>query len=271
MLKRIVTVFLVLITLLSVLALPMSYAQSGGAEYAFHVKGGTVKSAGADGLNELLAAFTGEDGTPYAQKVEGKENAIELVENIVLDAPVRITNGSYRIYGRYLSIYRGFDGQEPMFLILGIGQNASSLVFEDSGTGEWSTPNLTLDGNSSEFPNASTGMIMLKGRASLTVNKGVLMTNSSTSAYGGAIYAELAEEGFERSPLAPQVELDNCMITNCYAQLGGGAIAMLAYYSGTDGGRLSITNSILKNNRSDSTEVNGLGGAVYSVGGDVKM
>ena len=271
MFKKILVFLLVLAAIFSLMSVPICYAASEGAEYAFHVKGGVVKSGGSEGLNELLAAFTDTDGNAYAQKVEGKENAIELMESVVLDAPIKILNGSYKIYGRYLSVYRGFEDSDPMFLIAGVGENAASLTFEDSGTGEWTTPSLTVDGNSSQFPNSQTGMIMLKGRASLTVNKGVLMTNSSTSAYGGAIYAELNEEGTDRSPTGPKIVLDNCMFTNCSAHLGGGAVAMLAYYSGTNDGSLEIKNSVFKSNTSDSTEVNGNGGAIYAVGGTVTL
>ncbi|MBR2474538.1 MAG: hypothetical protein IKB51_05875 [Clostridia bacterium] len=266
MLKKVISVVLVVIAVISLFTFTASASQAEGIDYAFHVKGGSVEN-----LDGLIEAFTAHDGTPYARKVEGKENEIELIESVVLDAPIEISKGAYKIHGRYLSVYRGFDGTEPMFLIAGIGENSAALTFEDSGNGEWTVPSLIIDGNSEEFPYASTGMIMMKGRAKLTVNKGVLLTNSSTAAMGGAIFAELDIVGLEKSPDIPEINLDNCMITECKAVMGGGAVAIIAYDRGVNGGILNINNSVLKNNSSGSNEFNGIGGAIYSVGGDVTV
>jgi len=267
MLKKVISVALVILAVIPLFIFPANAASAEGIDYAFHVKGGSVEN-----LDELIAAFTADDGTPYARKVEGKENEIELIESVVLDAPIKIFNGAYKIHGRYLSIYRGFDnGIEPMFLIAGIGEKSAALTLENSGNGDWTTPSLTIDGNSEEFPYASTGMIMMKGRAKLTVNKGVLLTNSSTTAMGGAIFSELGIAGNGNSPDIPEINLDNCMITNCKAVMAGGAVAMNAYESGVEGGVIDIKNSVLKNNSSNSSEYNGMGGAIYSVGGEVTV
>jgi len=266
MLKKVISVAIVILAVIPLFIFPVNASSAEGVDYAFHVKGGSVES-----LDQLIEAFTDSEGTPYAQKIEGRGNEIELMESVVLDAPIQIFKGEYKIHGRYLSVYRGFDGIDPMFLIAGLGDKSAGLILEDGGSGDWNDPVLTINGNKDAYPYAEAGMIMLKGRARLTVNKGVLLTNASTYGMGGAIFAELTVEGMENSPDIPEIHLDNCMITDCSAVIGGGAVAMNAFEGSVSGGVLTVNNCTLKNNSSDSSELNGMGGAIYTVGGEVKI
>lgn len=262
----------VLSVLVSLIAFPVGAAGASGMDYAYRIKGGSVKN-----IDELIAAFTdvreGKEGIVYAKKVAGKENTVELTESVILTAPITITNGSYTIIGKYSTIYRGFDdGQNPMFLLVGRGDSAVKLTLEESGDdSNWTTPSLTLDGNSEAYSNSSVGMIMMKGRAVLEANKGVHFTNSSTYGYGGAIYAEIDESGTERTPLIPEIHLRNCKITDCKAEMGGGAVALAGYYSGTNGGLVEMKKVTLENNSAGSAEYEGGGGAIYSIGGEIKL
>ena len=245
-------------------------AASSGMDYAYPVKGGIVKN-----VDELIAAFTdtreGKEGKVYARAVAGKENTVELTADVILKAPIQITEGVYKLLGRHATVYRGFEGVGCMIEIVGLGNKASGLILENEDTGEWSTPLLTLDGNRAQYPLSPLGIITMKGRTSLTVNKGVLMTGASSVTYGGAIFAEIDEFGTERTPLIPTVKLDNCRIENCHSEAGGGAVALVGYYSGTNGGELSLKNVTLKNNTANGSELYGKGGAIYSVGGTLEL
>ena len=268
--RKIIVLLLIIAVFFSVISLPVSAAQAEGMDFAYRVKGGTVNS-----VDDLIKAFTdirpGKEDKVYAKKVEGKENTVELTESVILNAPIMIYSGTYKLHGRHSTIYRGFAGTGSMIMLMGIDEKSAGLILENEGEGEWTNPFLTLDGNADDIPNAPGGLISVSGRATLTVNKGVVFTNSSTATYGGAIFAEIGETGTERTPLIPTVNLNNCRIENCYAGMGGGAVGLLGYYSGTNGGTVSMKNVTLKGNHSDGGEVNGMGGAIYAEGGEVKL
>ena len=259
MLKKALIITTVLAILLSGLAFPISAAKAEGIDYAYSVKGGAVNN-----VDELLAALTSESsGKTYGVYENG---VIRLTASIILKKPIEIKNGSYTLYGRGVTVYRGFSGAAMFYM----SSNAETDVGLTLKGGNSTELQLKINGNSEEFPAESQGMVFMAGRTKLHAEN-VTFTNSSTEAYGGAIYAEIAETGYERTPLPPEIVLNNCKITNCTAYAGGGAIAMNAYYSGTDSGSITLENVELKGNKSCGADYYGYGGAIYSYGGMVEL
>lgn len=259
MLKKALIITTVLAILLSGLAFPISAAKAEGIDYAYLVKGGAVNN-----VEEFLAALTSESsGKTYGVYENG---VIRLTASIVLKKPIEIKNGNYTLYGRGVTVYRGFSGA-AMFYMSSNAETDIGLTLKGENATELQ---LKINGNSEEFPNESYGIVFMAGRTRLQ-GENVTFTNSSIEAYGGAIYAEVAETGYERTPLTPEISLKKCRIINCTAYAGGGAIAMNAYYSGTNSGSVALEDVELKGNKSCGADYYGYGGAIYSYGGEVKL
>lgn len=268
MLKKIISVIFAVIIIASVMSVS-SYAASG-IDYAYDVKGGTVKN-----VDELIAAFTDDKGVAHAELLDDERypNTVILRSSVKLKSMVAITKGSYTIIGGGCTVYRDFDGG-AMFLVYGmadsVGLSLGNIVSNDS----WQEENfqLTIDGNRENYPYAYQGLIAVIGKASLAVNSRVILKNSSSSDFGGAIYAEVGEmQGYDRTPLAPEVSIKNAIISDCDALLGGGAVALNGYLSGTNDGSVSIERTTIRRCYAKNEEKSGKGGALYSVGGTLNV
>ena len=170
--------------------------------------GGTV-----DSLEKLIEAL-GADNV----KLSSDSTVVYLSKNIILNAPIDIVSGTYKIVGRGHTIYRGFvdgalfqlttnalsdkDGNPIDLPVLILGKE---IKLEDQ---DLEDPDLILDGNSQAFKEEVNGsLIALLGKATLTVNPGVIMTNNHSCAPGGAIYLESFGLGTEVSPLDPTLNI----------------------------------------------------------------
>ena len=266
MLKKIISVIFAVIIIASVTSV-CTYAASG-IDYAYDVKGGTVKN-----VNELIAAFTDDKGVAHAEIDESFPNTVRLRSSVKVKSTVAITEGSYTIIGGGCTVYRGFD-DGAMFLIYGMEKSVGLSLGNVESNDSWQEENfqLTIDGNKENYPYAYQGLIAVIGNASLTVNSRVILKNSSSSDLGGAIYAELCEaQGYERTPLAPQVNIKNAIISDCEALLGGGAVALNGYLSGINDGSVSIEGTTIRRCNVKNEEKSGKGGALYSVGGTLNV
>lgn len=262
-LKKISVLAVVTVMLFLLLMIP-SFA-SGHMEYANEAPGGVVSNA-----DEFIAAL----GKENAVKVS--ENEIKLINSVVLESTITITNGTYTLNSLGCTIYRGFE-QGALFLLDGstISQRPSLSFGRVNAemTASGIEPDLTIDGCKELYPKAEGSLIMLKGSAVLNVYGRILLTNAANAMMGGAIFAEIGtqDEGDYNTPLEPTVNLKNCKIEKCSAEMGGGAVAFIGYYNMIDVGFLSIQNVSFTGNTSVNELGMGAGGAIYSVGGTVNV
>lgn len=249
--------------LISILMMP-SFA-AGKMDYANDAPGGTVTNA-----DEFVAAL----GKENAIKVS--ETEIKLVNSVIIQKTIEITNGNYKLSSLGCTIYRGFEKGSLFFL------NGSSLsqrpslsigVANAEMIGDGIEPNLTIDGCKDLYPAADGSLIMLKGGATLNVYGSTLLTNAYNIGMGAAIFAELGmhSEVDYSTPLEPNILLKNCVIEKCSAELGGGAIAFVGYYDSVNVGNLNIQNVNFTENTSTNEMGVGAGGSVYAVGGVVNI
>ena len=264
--KRILTAmcFFAVIVFVSVLKINAA----SGIDYAYSVKGGKVTNA-----DELVMAFTDANGNAHAEKID--EYTVKIKNNVILTAPIHITAGSYTLTGGGSTVYRGFYGGPLVMLDGSEDAEAPSLTLEtDIGSEEWNEANfrLCIDGNSENYPDSEYGLIMVRGNAKLSVNGRVVLKNSSTVSVGGAIFAEIdVREGVEKSPLSPEVTVNNARIVNCSAMSAGGGIAFSGYFEGVNGGKLTVSNTVMTGNKSHNVDKVGMGGAIYTYGGEAEI
>ena len=255
-----------LIALVSVIALSCIFAfpvfADGEASYAEVAPGGSVSS-----IEDVATAFGGEENV--TARAEGEEIRIYFEKSIKLLSPVVIKSGTYRIFGRDCSLFRGFENGS-LIVLDGSDGNGPKLIIEEKSLTDWETGKtaiFTFDGNKSDFPTAKGALITVKGNGRLTLDGKVLFKNALSTELGGAISVEAVQNG--DGYFSPSVSLNYCKITECYSLVGGGGIALVGGKNGE--GEVILTDVIMEKNEAVSTGKSAKGGALYVSGGTVKL
>lgn len=249
----------IFVCFLTLLVGSLSAFAYGNIDYANDAPGGNVAN-----IDEFIKAL-GEDNA-----IKVSETEIKLINSVVLNQKINITNGKYTLTALGCTIYRGFSSG-PLIELDGstIGQSPSlSLGKADSAAVlEGIEPDLIIDGCADTYPNAYGALIMGKGDVDVNVYGKVEIRNASNTEMGGAIYVELGiqTESDYKTPLEPNVTIKNCVFKNCSAGIGGGAVAMYCYFEGYNAGNLVIENVRFTGNSSPT----GMGGAIYTYGGNI--
>lgn len=240
--------------------LPASGA--GSLDYAYAAPGGSVGS-----IDELIEAFGFDDfGKPNAQPINGSDTEIRLLNNVIMQSPIVITNGNYRIVGGGCTIARGFDAGSLIVLDGSDLNNSPSLELErayGSEYGEADEANIILDGNSAAHPDADGALISVVGKAKLTMNSRVLLRNAVSSGNGGALSVTATVNG--ESAYYPEVKIFACRFVGCSADNGGAVyfnVSSPSVDADKRGGNLSIEKSFFSGCNAAAD-----GGALYTLGG----
>lgn len=239
----------------------------GGAAIA---PGGTVNNA-----TELITALGGENNATLSS--DG--STVYLSRDIILNTPIFLVSGTYRIVGRGCTVYRGFDDgalfhlaassladSEGKPLSLPVLTLGAETKLENQDLSE---PDLILDGNCNGFTEAVNGpLIALLGKCEVTINPSTKLTGNRSSAPGGAIYLESFSIGNEVTPLEPTLYINGGEISGNSSTVAGGAIAAYGRLKGTPSGNVQINGCKIEGNTvvtADSTEI-GKGGAIFTDG-----
>lgn len=257
--KKIAALLFMLTAIMLFSLLPAS--GSGSLDYAYTAPGGSVES-----LEELIAALGSDDfGKPNAQPINGSDTEIRLLNNVILQSPIVITKGGYRIVGGGCTIARGFDNGS-LIVLDGSALHEPSLELERDYGSEYTESdeaNLIFDGNSSAHPEANGSLISVIGKAKLTLNSRVLFRGAVTSGNGGALSITSALDG--EHAYYPEVRIFACRFINCNAANGGAVyfnVSSPSVPADKRGGTLSIEKSFFTSCGADSD-----GGALYTLGG----
>ncbi len=233
---------------------------AGNLDYAESAPGGSVSN-----IDELIAAFGVDSfGNPNASVMQEETGEIRLRNSVILQSPIIIKEGSYRLVGGGCTIARGFEEGSLIVLDGSNGQTPSLELERNYGSeyGESDEANIILDGNSEDFPVADGSLISVNGGARLTLNSRVLFRNAVSSVSGGALSINSIESSGK--VFSPEVNIFACRINNCRAY-DGGAI----YFDGTvsgEGGKLTIEKSFFTDCSAEND-----GGAIYTVGGRIVL
>jgi predicted outer membrane repeat protein len=264
MAKKIILLFtVVLIFTACFTSIPSSAAE---IDFAIHVKGGGKEPVKT--VEQLAACFDDEYGVSHAD-VEG--STVYLKDDVVLLTPIVISYGTYTLDGRGCTVYRGFsDGA-----LIGLdGTKDSPSLYIGSSVREGETwepltdePNITFDGNMSQYPVNGIGLIVVKGQAALGVSGKTVFRNSAADR-GAAIYMESYEDGTADNTLrSPDLIVNATGFTGCSTVDGG----ILYVECEDDSATLSINGAVFKNNSSAQEALSGLGSCVRSEGGTVSI
>lgn len=262
--KKLTVLLLSLTALLVFSLLPAGAAipaSEGVLDYAYAAPGGSVEN-----IEELIAAFGSDDfGKPNAQKINGSDTEIRILNTVILQSPIIIKTGSYRIVGGGCTIARGFDSGSLIVLDGTTGQNPTLELERDYGSeyGESDEANIIIDGNSGEHPLSDSALISVKGNASLTLNSRVLFRGAVSSGSGGAL--SITASFNEETQYYPTVKIYACRFTECHAG-SGGAIYFNGMASGKSGGSLVVEKSYFTGCSADND-----GGALYTLGGRIAL
>ena len=254
--KRIVTVVFSLLLLTALLCIPVF--SDGEASYSETAPGGEVSSP-----DELKTAFGGD--TNVTVTVEGEETHVFFNTSIKLSSPVVIKSGTYRIFGRDCTLFRGFENGS-LILLDGTLGGEPKLIIDETSLTDWETGKtaiFTFDGNASEYPSVSGALLTVKGAGAIDFNGKVLFKNAKNKEYGGAIYVETVDGK------APSVKLKGSKITECVSHKGGGGIAFFGGKSGE--GAVTVTDVIIEKCESLSDGNDAKGGAFYTNGGRISL
>ena len=258
--RTLLAVFLSALALLCILSLPVF--SDGEASYAEVAPGGDIS-----GVDDVIEVFGGAGNVSVS--TEGEEIQIYFERSIKLLSPVVIKSGTYRIYGRDCSLFRGFENGS-LIVLDGSSGEGPKLIIEEKSLTDWDagkTAVFTFDGNSSAYPSSSGALITLKGDAKIDLDGKVLFRNAVNTGLGGAIYAEAVADGSEY--LSPSVKLNYCKFTECHSAMGGGAIALIGGKNSE--GEVILTDVIMGNNSALNTSGGAKGGAIYTNGGSIKL
>lgn len=259
-----------IVTLLSLLLTGTGvWATSSGASKASPASGGDVRST-----DELIEALGGDENV---KAVTG--NTVRLCKDIVLNAPIRIYSGSYRILGSGCTIYRGETLYEAMFsLYYDATQSnavAPSLILGNSkdSSGETNSADLTVSGNKDAFSEAVIGPVFaLIGNVKLEINPNTVIEDNYTVSSGAAIFMQtLISDTVAYTPLEPTLTVNGGVIRNNTSLSNGGAIALFDDSNGNGSGTITLTSCTVSQNSVQNDDGNGCGGAIYCKGGAMTL
>lgn len=257
------TVFSVILSLLVLLTVfSVTVFSDGEASYAELAPGGEITS-----IDDVKAVF-GEDNVTVS--AEGETVNIYFESSIKLSSPVVIKSGTYRIFGRDCSLFRGFESG-ALILLDGSAGGSPSLIISEVSSTDWETGKtavFTFDGNKSQYPSADGSLIMLKGNGVVDFHGKVMLKNAVSTELGAAIFAETAENG-SGGLYSPSVKLSGCKITECTSLKGGGGIALLGGKNGE--GEVILTDAVIEKNSAENIQGSAYGGFFYLSGGKLKL
>ncbi len=195
----------------------LSVAVNGSSYLA--ANGGNVSS-----VDEFIAALGGEEAAM------AKGNAVTLLSDIELKAPIVLLKGEYELYGSGCHVIRGFDGDAMLIL------KGSAALTCGNTRGSDDHPSQTFQGNgrSGSFAEVQKG-------GSLIICVGTLMEQFSSE--NGAIHIT-----------GGSVTMNAGVITDCRSTGNGGAVSM-------DNGEFTATSATISNNTAAL-----YGGAVWCEG-----
>ena len=145
-------------------------ANAAAIDYAVYVKGGENKIVKS--MEELVDCFKDQEGDAFAHVDPQQPNKLILENDVVLTSPIVIKGGMYIIDGQGCTLYRGFEGGS----LIGLdGSEEATALYLGATVKEgesWSMdmPNLTVDGNSGQYPNNTIGCIAAKGQVTIGIS-----------------------------------------------------------------------------------------------------
>ncbi len=195
---------------------------SHGASTSVKAPGGSVNN-----YDELIVALGG-DGLSL------QDDRLIIVKDIILENPVVIESGSYTLVGEGAAVSAGFETGD-MFVVK--GENTVLNLGDKNQTEE--NNDLIFDGRSDKMTRNGS-IFRIENGAILQLYSSVILSNSVTSASGGAIYND------------GKFIMYGGQILNCKAAISGGAV-----YNSSD--------SIFASGTIDKCSAND-GGIVYNEG-----